>query len=273
MPLPLRTRKRAASSDANWRSSKKARHSNTKTYAKSNRWRAQVGGNGLRNFFNPPRSIIPAFGGPFGQVFETELNYAEYFQLDPSSVSNTSYIFRANGLYDPNFTSTGHQPHGFDQLSVIYENYQVVASAIEVVCWPQTDSTLLVNGTGSITLPLYKGTLSICVRDTNASIASLGGTVADILERPGMKTTFFQSGNECVKLRHNFSMKQFYGRARGTDDNDVTGTANSDPSDQVFYHIIMCPADGSQNLASHTLNARIKYKVRFFNPKNLATSN
>jgi len=251
--------------------SKRARKS-PKTYASSKRWRAQVGTNGQRSFFNPPRSIVPAFGGPFGQVFETELNYSEYFSLNPTGVSNTSYIFRANGLYDPNFSGSGHQPHGFDQLNVIYENYQVVASTIEVICWPQTEQSTMTNGTGFTIAQLYKGTLSLCVRDTSSSLAGLGGTPADILERPGMKSTFFQSGNECVKLRHYFSMKQFYGRARGTDDNDVTGTANSDPVDQVFYHIIMCAADGSQDLPSHTLNARIKYKVRFFNPKNLLTS-
>lgn len=236
------------------------------------RWRAQVGSNGQRNFFNPPRSLVPAFGGPFGQVFETELNYAEYFTMDPSSLANTSYIFRANGLYDPNYQIGGHQPHGFDQLNVLYENYQVVASAIEIVVWPQTDSTVIINGTGSIVMPLYKGTIALCVRDTPTSLATLGGTPADILERPGMKTAFFQSGNECVKLRHHFSMKQFYGRARGMDDAEITGTANSDPTDQVYFHIIMTAADGAQNLASHTVNARIKYKVRFFNPKNLIQS-
>lgn len=39
---------------------------------------------------------------------------------------------RANSLYDIDLTGTGHQPTGFDQYSLLFNNYQVKASKISV---------------------------------------------------------------------------------------------------------------------------------------------
>lgn len=42
----------------------------------------------------------------------------------------TSYLFRGNSVYDPDYTGAGHQPLGYDQLSALYEAYQVIGSSI-----------------------------------------------------------------------------------------------------------------------------------------------
>jgi hypothetical protein len=95
------------------------------------------GTSGVTALTRPPRSIQPAFGGPIGQTFESQLSYAGYFNIDPSAGAPASYLFHANGLYDPDHTGAGHQPHGFDQIMALYKNYQVLSSAIEVTLFPQ----------------------------------------------------------------------------------------------------------------------------------------
>jgi len=52
------------------------------------------------------------------------LRYSDYFQLTTTSGAVSTYVFAANGLYDPNITGTGHQPMGFDQLLQFYNHYQ-----------------------------------------------------------------------------------------------------------------------------------------------------
>jgi len=44
----------------------------------------------------------------------------------------TSYVFSANGAFDPNITGTGHQPMGFDQMMSLYDQYCVMSSSIQV---------------------------------------------------------------------------------------------------------------------------------------------
>lgn len=63
----------------------------------------------------------------------------EYFcTLKYSTIINhtgvvSNQIFKANSLYDPDGThSINHQPNGFDQLSLFYNRYQVLASKMDI---------------------------------------------------------------------------------------------------------------------------------------------
>jgi len=50
------------------------------------------------------------------------------------------WVFRANSLFDPDFTGFGHQPLYHDQMTPNYEKYQVIASTIRVII-PNEQST------------------------------------------------------------------------------------------------------------------------------------
>lgn len=62
----------------------------------------------------------------------TTLKYCESVALTSSSGILTTYVFRANGLYDPDYTSTGHQPYYFDQYALLYWKYCVHACHLKV---------------------------------------------------------------------------------------------------------------------------------------------
>jgi len=226
----------------------------------------------------PPRFIRPANEGYLGQTFETELCYADYFTIDPGIGSAGSYIFSCNGLYDPNITGTGHQPHGFDQMMVNYNNYIVTSSAIEVVCYPLaniagTSTQNMTTGNGTQTNPQIMGSfLSVGVRDKLTSLTGALTSTYTILERPGMKTKFINSNTNPTKVFHTWSVAQFYGKARDSKEAELSGTVTNNPDEQNFYHILFGPPDGATNLPEHQFFVRLKYKVRFYNPVDVATS-
>lgn len=64
------------------------------------------------------RGVIPA-----GTV--CRLKYAANFVLTANLGVLNIHKFRLNGLYDPDQTGTGHQPMGFDQISLRYYKYRV----------------------------------------------------------------------------------------------------------------------------------------------------
>lgn len=68
----------------------------------------------------------------------------------------SSYIFSANGLYDPDVSGTGHQPMYFDQLGSIYNHYCVMKSRIKVQMIPVVASA----GCQSVRCVLYLQDLS-----------------------------------------------------------------------------------------------------------------
>lgn len=61
-----------------------------------------------------------------------DLKYCEQFLITVTAGAVTDQNFRANSLFDPDRTGTGHQPRGFDQLSAIYNRYRVDSLKWEV---------------------------------------------------------------------------------------------------------------------------------------------
>lgn len=54
-----------------------------------------------------------------------KLKYSEQFGMIYTPATAATYQFRANSIYDPNYTGTGHQPLGHDQLITLYNRYRV----------------------------------------------------------------------------------------------------------------------------------------------------
>lgn len=62
---------------------------------------------------------------------KVKLVYEDLITLAPGT-TYSSYIFRGNSLFDPDYTGTGHQPRYFDQYSAVYDRYRVLSSKCEI---------------------------------------------------------------------------------------------------------------------------------------------
>ncbi len=64
----------------------------------------------------------------FPQRLKTVLPYADQFVFTGATLSavfGNENSFRLNSLFDPDYTGTGHQPYGFDQVTPFYSRYMV----------------------------------------------------------------------------------------------------------------------------------------------------
>jgi len=63
---------------------------------------------------------------PFPQRKFCKMRYSDNVTITaPATNLSYEYIYSLNGLYDPDFTGTGHQPYGYDTCSLLYNNYIV----------------------------------------------------------------------------------------------------------------------------------------------------
>lgn len=63
---------------------------------------------------------------PLGNVLPAKMQYVEAYTLNPGLAgAPVTQTFRLGSIFDPDFTGVGHQPLGHDQLSPLFERYQV----------------------------------------------------------------------------------------------------------------------------------------------------
>lgn len=63
--------------------------------------------------------------GSFPNTKTVNLRYVQDFVLNPGAGSTTVQVFRANSIFDPDFSGTGHQPMFRDNYAALYDTYQV----------------------------------------------------------------------------------------------------------------------------------------------------
>ena len=73
------------------------------------------------------KGIIPA-------TMYVSMRYTELLQLADAVTGLAYNVYNANGIWDPNFSATGHQPMGYDQWSTLYKTYRVKKCTIKAEC-------------------------------------------------------------------------------------------------------------------------------------------
>lgn len=74
----------------------------------------------------PNASIVPYNSSPVARRHLVRMKYNDTIAVNAlASGSEVSHSFRMNSTFDPDRTSTGHQPYGRDTLAALYEKYRV----------------------------------------------------------------------------------------------------------------------------------------------------
>jgi len=175
------------------------------------------------------------------------------------------YVFSANGMYDPNIISTGHQPYAFDQLGLIYNKYRVIASKIKVYV-ASLASTSTTNGYVTVTLTpdastwsSYTGTLQVLESNIRQGKMLITGNQANTLALQG-------SGNR-VASTCAYNAKKYFGKI----DDNQSGTTSANPGEQAYFTVIYCSNNGNDP-DQINLMCMIDYTVEWSDPKLLALS-
>lgn len=203
-------------------------------------------------------------------IFPSSVRYNSMFYYEsglsetaPTSGNVINYFFSANGLFDPNITGTGHQPEAFDQLMLVYEQYTVVRSSIEVTF--NLGATLSVRSGVS----LFPDTTTVTAPGAWVE-NGLCKTVAMQAAASGLQNIRLQT------IRMDCDVKKYFGRPSDqslVNDVNLSGTTAANPTEQVYFSVgsWQINPDGS-NTTAVGFDVLLSYDVIFWEPRKLASS-
>lgn len=201
-------------------------------------------------------SNFPRFGFPL--MLTTKLKYVENITLSSTNGTLGTYVFRANGLFDPNLTVTGTQPMYFDQLMAIYDHFTVTSSVIKVIAGPQAGTAQ----TG--------GFFGLLVDDD----ATVPTSLKQFQEQSTSVLKYIpDTWNETLTLSKRWNAADYFtgNPASVLADVDLQGTSAADPNEQSYFVLGYQSLAGAP-LSSITCICEIEFTATFAELKTMITS-
>lgn len=190
------------------------------------------------------------YNGAFPSSKTVKLKYNEYIPIS-SNTSGTvlsQYNFRANSLYDPNQSGTGHQPMYFDTYAGLYNHYLVLGSRIRVSWQGQANSGI----------PLVVG---LFLNDDT----SYSGTLQTITEQNKTRWKMLPPDpSKKLVTTCNFSAKKFFGLTNPRDSKDTIGAnVSTGPADEAIFTLFCQSLDLSTDFSVLRCYVELEFIVQF----------
>lgn len=198
-----------------------------------------------RRYARLPTQLVPA-----SKV--VRLVYCEQLSLNPPVGAPARYDFRANSIYDPDLTSTGHQPMGRDQWSAYYDHYTVIGSKI---------TCKFTSGSVGLSNQYY---VAVSLKDTG------GQWDADIntaCERNGTKLKHLgvaDSANGAKTCTAYYSPRRFFGVKDISDNRAILGShIDNNPTEDATFNVVAYGIDKTTDASPLNVMVKISYLVKF----------
>ncbi len=204
----------------------------------------QLASNALTTYVNPRFGFI-------SPRMLTTFKYDEVIDFTLATTVGGQYVFKLNGMFDPNTTGTGHQPYGFDQMLNIYQRYCVLRNRYKIDFGPTSDRLMV----GAVAASTVVTTV------TNAATFSAAAEVPHSM----VKALSFGGGPPAV-IRGNIVSNTILGTTpqQMISDDLFQGTTTTDPTNlivlTVFYYN---PSGGS---VTTSFNISMEYEAMLFDP-------
>lgn len=207
--------------------------------------------------FSVPRWAPVRTSTGFPKQLQLTHRYVEPYYVACTAGGMSQYKFRTNGLFDPNFTGTGHQPLYFDQVAAIYNHYTVIRSKI---------TARISNLDGSAQALLA----CIYIEDDTSSTPS---TFAECAEQSSavssMSGPSYAGG--VLTLSKTWNAVTAFGPSP-TANSTLHGTSGSDPTEQQIFQLNVQPNQVGTSTVNVAVLVTIEYTAIWDELKNLGGS-
>lgn len=154
--------------------------------------------------------------------------YAVNPNVASPGLAGTALLYRANGMFDPEQATGGHQPMYFDQLAALYDHFCVIGSKMTVTFSPAAGNTVPVQFNLGVdddaTIPSNSPVSLAEYTDSNYGIIPVPGS-------PPITRTM------------TWSAKKYFGKDP-LDNPELQGSVSADPTEQSYFTVTLQPMDG-----------------------------
>lgn len=164
----------------------------------------------------------------FSKSHMVKLRYSTEILLNPAVGGVPVYhVFRANGIFDPDFTGVGHQPRGFDEWMAVYQHYTVVGSKCTMRWLPSSATSKVPSAYG------------VAVTDTTTFPHT---SLSDVIESVEGGQTWRSAGGigmaskgSTPVITRKFSAKKFFGTRDIIGEAGYKGTDAANPIEDANF--------------------------------------
>lgn len=175
----------------------------------------------------------------------TKLRYCDVGVITSTLGSVANYVFAANGIFDPDITSVGHQPMYRDTYNNIYNQYTVIGSKITIACTNMATGNTGVVGVHGDDDTSGSATLTTCMEMNNSTWKHLSVS---------------GSGKDTQIITSVFEPLMSFGV--DTKDDGASTTAGGSNPTELFTFILYWAAN-NLGTASMQFAFEIEYTVKF----------
>lgn len=202
---------------------------------------------------NTPNLVRSGFSG-FPQKMVMKHKYFETFDMTNTAGAPAYYSFYLNNMYDPNYTSTGHQPMYYDQMTALYDHYVVIGAKIKVTFQHAATTNTTQN------IAIYQN-----------DDGTIGPSYASLHEQSKGKWTTLATGQTNPRtLTMGWSAKKSFGGSILSNAN-LRGEVGSGPSETQFCSIGIFPSNLSSTQTTNC-QVEIEYIAVWFELKDISGS-
>lgn len=207
--------------------------------------------------------IVPMMGKfvqPYPTYRHVTLKYSYYTNLAPATTNVGYNQFRANSVYDPDYTGTGNQPRYFDQLcgQTLYRKYRVMTTGYKVrfvnknASGAASDALVGVYASPTNTLPTTNAELFLLGEQNTAEVRPLLPL--------GQESAEQVFTGQLQHWKHLNCSREAYEASSQTD-----GIYSGNPSDTVYFSVLASDDPNNAGGADVDVYVELYFNVCFFN--------
>lgn len=197
----------------------------------------------VRGYRNRVMRPLPLSGFPDTHV--VRLRYCQEVSLDAAAANIQAWAFRANSMYSPSSSGSGHQPSGFDIWMERYTTFTVLGSKCTVTYAPSVAGSQI---------PAYMGVN--LVTDNTQSYTTMEHMLEQVDTHRSAGTvgaSYHLVNDKRVDVVATFSGKRWFGGGFKTGVEPFYGTLTGDPAAQVFFQVWVGSVGGNNPPAVNLL--------------------